>query len=117
MGLHRVRRAGHRLVGAPEADQVRGDGAQAPLDQTGHDRAVQVGPRGLAVQQKDRLGAGGALVDVVHAQPVGQRDVARGEGESRQIGEARLGCPHGLHGAQCAAPLARGVPGLMDSGP
>ena len=108
MGPHRVRRPGHGLVGAPEADQVRGHGAQPVLGQAGHHRAVEVRPRGLAVQQEDGLGVGRALVDVVHAQAVGQGGVARGEGETGKDGEALLGCPHDLHGAHSAAPLATG---------
>ena len=45
VGLDRVRRTGHRLVGAAEADQVGGHGAQALLGQAGHDRAVEVATR------------------------------------------------------------------------
>ena len=108
VGLDRVRRTGHRLVGATEADQVRGDGAQPLLGQAGHHGAVEVRPGGLAVQQEHDLGIGRALVDVVHAQAVGQRGVARSEGVAGEVGEALFGCPHELHGAHVAAPLARG---------
>ena len=43
----------------------------------------------------------------MHAQPVGQLGVAGREGEARQVGEALVGCPHQLHGAHRAPPLAR----------
>ncbi len=109
MGLDRVRRPGHGLVGAPESDQVRGHGAQPEPGQSGDDRSVQVGPGGLAVQQQDGLGAGRPLVDVVHAQAVGQR---RRSGGRRGIRGGRRSAPRvsrtSLHGAHSAAPLARG---------
>ncbi len=94
---HGVGGAGQRLVRAAEADQVGRDDAQAVLHQSGDHGAVQVGPGGLAVQHEHRLGAGRALVDVVQAEPVGQRDVVRGEGIARQVGEALVGRAHQLH--------------------
>ena len=51
--------------------------------------AVEVAPGRLAVQQQSGVGARGTLVDVVHAQPVGEDDVVRREGKPGQVGEAR----------------------------
>ena len=68
------------------------------------------------MQQQDGLGVRRALVDVVHAQPVGQRRRSAGRRGTRAgRRSASSGVRTHLHGAQCAAPLARGVPSLMDS--
>ena len=48
----RVVGGAHRLVGAAEADVVGRDHPDAAVDEHRHDRAVEVGPGGLAVQQQ-----------------------------------------------------------------
>ena len=107
VAAHRVGRTVDRLVGPAEADEVRGHGPQPPFGQTRHDRPVEVRPRGLPVQQENRLGVGRALIDVVHPQPVGQAGEAGREGEPREVVEAFLGCPDDLHVAHIGG---RGAP-------
>jgi hypothetical protein len=116
VGRHGVRRPVQRLVGTAEADQIRGHGAQAAGGQAGHHRAVEVGPRGLAVEEEDHFGIRRPFVDVMQAQPVRQLGMARQEGKSWKVTEALFGCPHDLHDAHSAAPLARRAAGLLDSG-
>ena len=57
-----------RLVRAAEAEVVGRDRARRRASELGDDRAVEVRPGRLAVQQED--GRPGALVEVVHAQAV-----------------------------------------------
>src|SRR5439155_11030094 len=64
-----------RLVGAPEADEVRSDRAVAVRHERRDDVSPQIRRRRLAVQQQDRRPL--ALVDDVHAQAVDVEHDAR----------------------------------------
>ncbi len=69
------------------------------------------------MQQEHGLGARRALVDVVHPQPVGQRDVARREGEPGQVVEALLGGAHHVHGrSSMPLPSVRYLPWRLPDG-
>ena len=89
------------LVGATEADEVGGDGAEARVDEQRDHLAVEVAPRRLAVHEQDGGSVGPALVEVVDAEPpaftVVDLHVVRGEGKVGQRGEARVGCAECVH--------------------
>jgi hypothetical protein len=57
------------LVRAAKSDEVGSDCTIAMLDENRNHVAVKIAPRWLAVQQQDGRGIGGALIEVVHAQP------------------------------------------------
>ena len=82
-----------RLVRAAEAEVVGRD-RPGRRGQLGDDLAVEVRPGRLAVQQED--GRPGALVEVVHAQPVLLR-VVRLEAVAGQIVELLVGRSVGVH--------------------
>ena len=87
----RVRARIRRLVRAPEADQVGHDHAEAGRLQRADHLPVQVAPGRLAVEQEQRLArAARSGVDVGHAQPGLELEVARGPGIVRDAREAGL---------------------------
>ena len=71
-----------------------------PGDEDRHDRAVEVGPGGLAVQQQRDRAVGRPLVEVVHphrVQPLAlDVEVVRLEGEAGQAFEAPVGGPQDI---------------------
>jgi hypothetical protein len=83
-----------RLVGAPEAEVVRGDRPRA-RHELGKHLPVEVGPRRLAVQEQH--GRAVALVQEVHPEAL-LLDVVGREGVSRQGVEALVGRAVGVQG-------------------
>ena len=69
--------------------------------ESGHDRAVEIAPGRLAVQQEDSLGAGVSLVDVVHAQPVGEHRVVGREGNPGRSANRSSGVRTICTGSSC----------------
>ena len=84
--------ATHRLVGAAEADQVGSDHPVAGGGDDRHGAAVEVRPRGLAVEQQHRGCAGRPFVEVVDPHPV-DLDVVWRERVGGKGGEALLRRP------------------------
>ena len=93
----------HRLVGAAEADVVGRDHPDSAVDEDRDDRAVEVGPGRLPVQQQRDRSVRRTFVDVVHPQRVdavgGDLGVVRLERVARQIREALVRRPHDLRHA------------------
>src|SRR5262249_20513593 len=82
--------AANRLVGTPEADQVRCHDPVSGRHQDGDHLAVEVRPGRLAVQAEDGVRARRSLVDVVDPEPV-DVEVVRAERVAWKTHEAIVG--------------------------
>ena len=89
------------LVGTAEADQVGREHAVPGFGQRRNHGAVQVTPRGLAVQQHDRRAVDGPLVEEVHAQrwsaAGGHVEVVSYERVTLQVFESRVWGSQHIH--------------------
>ena len=89
------------LVGAAEADQVRGHDLQPGAGQDRDHLAVEVRPGRLAVHEQHHRGGGVSLAQVVHpegaAVAIGDLRVVGLEVEAGQAGEACIGGAEGQH--------------------
>ncbi len=85
-----VGRSFGRFVGAAEPDEVGCDTAQPGVDQERDHAAVQVAPRGFAVQEQHRWAVGRTFVDVGDPEAV-DVDVLRFVGEVVEPGETIVG--------------------------